>query len=128
MTTDKGRQAGRCAQDPVERLALSADRARLASVAHDSTLRLWDLGFLHEDDTGDSGDEADGEPAAAAAGGARPGDGGPASPSARPHSQALMAPAAAINGARVRGDSPLWQWCLQKAPRTLPQTLSFMCA
>ena len=40
----KARRAS-CAQDPVERLALSADRARLASVAHDSTLRLWDLGL-----------------------------------------------------------------------------------
>ena len=100
----------------MERLALSADRARLASVAHDSTLRLWDLGFLHEDDAGDSGDEADGEPAAAAAG-VRPGDPGPASPSGRPLSQA--APAAANNGAPVRRASPVWHWRLGRVPRTL---------
>ena len=94
-------------QDPVERLALSADRARLASVTHDSMLRVWDLGFLHDDDAGDLDDEADGEPAAAASG-VRSGDHGPASSNGRPDTQA--APAAAINGAQVRRESPLRHW------------------
>ncbi len=33
---------------PIERLALSHDRARLASVSHESGLRLWDLSQLTE--------------------------------------------------------------------------------
>ena len=60
------------AQDPVERLALSADRRRLASVAHDSTLRLWDMGFLHEDadsEPGGADGDADGGAASGAAAG-----------------------------------------------------------
>ena len=33
---------------PIERLALSHDQARLASVSHESCLRLWDLSHLAE--------------------------------------------------------------------------------
>ena len=94
----------------MERLALSADRSRLASVAHDSTLRLWDLGFLRMDDTDESGDEAYGEPAASA-NGIHPGDQGAPSSSGRPDTQA--APAAAIDGAQVRTHALLRHWRTQ---------------
>ena len=33
---------------PIERLALSHDQARLASVSHESCLRLWDLSHFAE--------------------------------------------------------------------------------
>ncbi|KAK9823827.1 hypothetical protein WJX72_005787 [[Myrmecia] bisecta] len=36
--------------DPIERLAMSADRSMLASASHDNTLRLWDVAYLGEDD------------------------------------------------------------------------------
>lgn len=50
---------------PVERLALSADRAVLASMSHDSCVKLWDLSILQDDD-GDTSEweEADSEEAA----------------------------------------------------------------
>ena len=34
---------------PIERLALSQDRATLASVSHESCLRLWDVSQLADD-------------------------------------------------------------------------------
>ena len=40
---------------PIERLALSHDSAKLASVSHESCLRLWDLSHLAE------GSDEDGE-------------------------------------------------------------------
>jgi ATP-dependent RNA helicase DOB1 len=42
---------------PVERLALSADRAVLASTAHDSCVKLWDLSILQEDEGGEDSSE-----------------------------------------------------------------------
>lgn len=50
---------------PVERLALSADRAVLASMSHDSCVKLWDMSIL-QDDEGDTSEweEADSEEAA----------------------------------------------------------------
>ena len=48
---------------PIERLALSHDRATLASVSHESCLRLWDLSTLaheSEDEEGaQEGEQAD---------------------------------------------------------------------
>ncbi|KAK9832054.1 hypothetical protein WJX81_002755 [Elliptochloris bilobata] len=89
---------GEHAQDPVERLALSADCLRLASVAHDSTLRLWDLGFLREDDA-DSGDEAAQAPEAA--NGTHVGGQGPTSTSGRRAAEAASAAAScAVQGSR----------------------------
>ena len=41
---------------PIERLALSHDRATLASVSHESCLRLWDLSQLaHESEDEEEG-------------------------------------------------------------------------
>lgn len=45
---------------PIERLALSHDRARLASVSHESCLRLWDLSQLADGGDGEEEDEAEG--------------------------------------------------------------------
>lgn len=42
---------------PVERLALSQDRAVLASMSHDSCVKLWDLSVL-QDDSGAEGDSS----------------------------------------------------------------------
>lgn len=45
---------------PIERLALSHDRATLASVSHESCLRLWDLSHLaHESEDEDGGTQPD---------------------------------------------------------------------
>lgn len=45
---------------PIERLALSHDRATLASVSHESCLRLWDLSQLaHESEDEEDRAEAD---------------------------------------------------------------------
>lgn len=45
---------------PIERLALSHDRATLASVSHESCLRLWDLSHLaHESEDEEDGAQAD---------------------------------------------------------------------
>ena len=45
---------------PIERLALSHDRATLASVSHESCLRLWDLSQLaHESEDEEDGIQAD---------------------------------------------------------------------
>ena len=88
-------------QDPVERLALSADRRRLASVAHDSTLRLWDLGALHDEDP-DAAESADEAPAAA--------DG--ADVGARGLSG--KRPAAAAADAQVQGGCVLLTGCLRR--------------
>ena len=43
---------------PIERLTLSHDKARLASVSHESCLRLWDLSQLAE---GSDDDDQEGE-------------------------------------------------------------------
>jgi hypothetical protein len=42
---------------PIERLALSGDRAVLASTAHDSCVKLWDLSILQEDEGGEDSSE-----------------------------------------------------------------------
>ena len=49
---------------PIERLALSHDRSRLASVSHESCLKLWDLSQLAEGS--DDEDEEEEEEGAAA--------------------------------------------------------------
>lgn len=63
---------------PIERLAMSADRAWLASASHDNTVKLWDLSCLAEDDDDDEAEEGkedaedaeEGQQAAAGAAGA----------------------------------------------------------
>jgi hypothetical protein len=74
---------------PVERLALSQDRAVLASMSHDSCVKLWDLSVL-QDDSGEEGDssseweEAGSEEAADGAdASAQQQDGGPAAAAAK---------------------------------------------
>lgn len=53
---------------PIERLALSHDRATLASVSHESCLRLWDLSQLaQESEDEGEGTHADQEESAAVA-------------------------------------------------------------
>ncbi|DBA90662.1 hypothetical protein WJX77_010677 [Trebouxia sp. C0004] len=49
---------------PIERLALSHDRSRLASVSHESCLKLWDLSQLAEG-SNDEDEEEEGQGAAA---------------------------------------------------------------
>jgi ATP-dependent RNA helicase DOB1 len=51
---------------PVERLALSGDKAVLASMSHDSCVKLWDLSVLQDEDGADSSEweEAGSEEAA----------------------------------------------------------------
>ncbi|KAG2452850.1 hypothetical protein HYH02_002195 [Chlamydomonas schloesseri] len=49
----------------VERLALSADKRVLASMSHDSAVKLWDLSLLHEEDDEGGEEEEGGEEAAA---------------------------------------------------------------
>ena len=49
---------------PIERLALSHDRSRLASVSHESCLKLWDLSQLAEG-SDDEDEEEEGQGAAA---------------------------------------------------------------
>ena len=45
---------------PIERLALSHDRATLASVSHECCLRLWDLSQLaHDSEDEEEGAQAD---------------------------------------------------------------------
>lgn len=41
---------------PVERLAMSGDRAVLASMSHESCIKLWGLSILHDDEVGGDGD------------------------------------------------------------------------
>jgi len=50
---------------PVERLVLSADRAVLASMSHDSCVKLWDMSILQDDDSGagEKGDSSEWEEA-----------------------------------------------------------------
>lgn len=44
---------------PIERLAVSRDRAVLASASHDNTVKLWDLGALEDgSDEEDEGEAA----------------------------------------------------------------------
>lgn len=42
---------------PVERLALSADKQLLASMSHDSCVKLWDMSILQDDGEGEQGEE-----------------------------------------------------------------------
>ena len=42
---------------PIERLALSHDRATLASVSHESCLRLWDMSQLADSDAEEGAQE-----------------------------------------------------------------------
>lgn len=55
---------------PIEKIALSHDRALLASCSHDQTVQFWDVAFLTEDDgeedddmEEDGGDDSGAEPA-----------------------------------------------------------------
>ncbi|KAF8072908.1 WDR55 [Scenedesmus sp. PABB004] len=52
---------------PVERLALSDDRAVLASTGHDAVVKLWDLAVLRDDDGEEEEEEEQGEQEPAAA-------------------------------------------------------------
>ncbi|GAB4816296.1 hypothetical protein N2152v2_003342 [Parachlorella kessleri] len=53
---------GEHADFPIERLALSSDRAFLASASHDNSVKLWDLRALEEgeDEEGEEGEEQEG--------------------------------------------------------------------
>ena len=43
----------------IERIVLSADKSRLASISHDHTIKLWDSGMLLAEDDDDEQDEDD---------------------------------------------------------------------
>jgi len=48
---------GEHGEDPVERLAFSRDKLLLASSSHDDAVRLWDMGYLFEDEGEAEGEE-----------------------------------------------------------------------
>lgn len=50
---------------PIERLALSGDQAILASVSHESCLKLWDLAHLQDSGSGEEDEDAHQEAAEA---------------------------------------------------------------
>lgn len=49
--------------EPVERLALSAERGLLASATHDDAVRIWDVRWLIDGEESDEEDNEDGNDA-----------------------------------------------------------------